>query len=182
MQHRGPIRPVEQQVPVVTPTRRVPGVEIAGDLAGFDHRHPAAEIRVRPPPPSVFAADRSRVEVYDLPERVHPGVGAARADDPHGLVGDPGERPLDRRLDGLAVRLALPPAERPPVVFDDEGDPAGAHGVSVRAFTPADRAPSDRTRGRLPVGRPRLRGRWKPPAAGRWSPGRRPGRPDRCAG
>ena len=159
---RGTIRPVEQQVPVVAPARRMPGVEVAGDLAGFDHRHPGAEIRVRTPPPSVFAADRFRVEVRHLPQRMHPGVGAARADDPYGLVGDPGERPLDSRLDGLAVRLTFPSAEPPSVVFDDEGYPAGSHpgaGIPGRVLTPADRAPIGRTRRRPPAGRPLPRGR-----------------------
>ena len=147
---RGPIRPVEQQVPVVPPAGGEPGVKVSGDLPGFDDRHPGAEVRVRSAPPPILAADRGGVEVHHLAERVNPGIGAPRAHDPHGLVRDPGKGPLDGGLDGLAVRLAFPPAKRPSVVLDDEGDTARGHpGAGVRgpAFTaagPARRRATDR--------------------------------------
>ena len=67
------------------------------------------------------ARRRRRVEVRDLPERVHAGVGAAgAADDRRDAAVHLGERVLDGRLHRRAVGLPLPADEVGAVVLDGQ--------------------------------------------------------------
>ena len=56
---------------------------------------------------------------------VHPGVGAARADEGDGLPRQPRHRRFHHPLDGGRVRLALPAVVAGAVVFQEEADVAG---------------------------------------------------------
>ena len=55
----------------------------------------------------------------NLPERMHPGIGAAAAVNAHRAAEDPLQPPFDDILHRAAVGLALPTAEAPAVVGAD---------------------------------------------------------------
>ena len=65
------------------------------------------------------------VEVDDLVDRVHAGVGAAGADRRDAMTGDLSECGLECVLDRAPIRLGLPAIEAGAVVLDAERD---AHG------------------------------------------------------
>src|ERR1700722_11258248 len=60
------------------------------------------------------------IAMRDLPQRMHAGVGAARAMNPNRLAADRPDRGLQRALHRRAVVLKLPAAERRAVIFDGE--------------------------------------------------------------
>src|SRR5690606_14651253 len=65
---------------------------------------------------------RLRVEVGDLTERVHAGVGAGGAGDAHGRLDHLLERGLEVLLHRRGVVLALPPRQLGAVVLEQELD------------------------------------------------------------
>ena len=58
-------------------------------------------------------------EIGHLAPGVHPGVGAARADDGHLRLRQPGHRGFQHPLDGGGVSLALPAVIAGTVVFQE---------------------------------------------------------------
>src|SRR4030081_2031334 len=58
------------------------------------------------------------IAMRDLRQRMHTRVGAARAMPAYLLAADPLYSGLQRPLDGGAIVLNLPAAERPTVIFD----------------------------------------------------------------
>src|ERR1700687_1260161 len=60
------------------------------------------------------------IAMRDLPQRVHAGVGAARAVNANLLAADRLDRGFQRALHRGAIVLDLPAAERCTVIFDDE--------------------------------------------------------------
>jgi len=60
------------------------------------------------------------VDVGDLAQRMHAGVGASRAMDGRALAGHGEKRAFKRLLDRKAVLLPLPADERRAVIFEDE--------------------------------------------------------------
>src|SRR6202022_1930537 len=60
------------------------------------------------------------IAMRDLRQRMHPGVGAARAVNANLLAADRLDRIFDRALHRGAIVLDLPTAERRAVIFDDE--------------------------------------------------------------
>src|SRR3984957_5969860 len=60
------------------------------------------------------------VAMRDLPERMHAGVGAARAIDANLFAADRLDRAFQRALHRRAIVLQLPAAERRTVIFDRE--------------------------------------------------------------
>src|ERR1700694_6204994 len=60
------------------------------------------------------------IAMRDLPQRVHAGVGAARAVNANLLAADRLDRGSQRPLHRGAIVLDLPAAERRTVIFDDE--------------------------------------------------------------
>ena len=61
-------------------------------------------------------------EIGHLAPGVHPGVGAARADDRHRRLRQPRHRRFQHPLDGGGVKLALPAVIAGAVVFQKEAD------------------------------------------------------------
>ena len=61
-------------------------------------------------------------EISHLAPGVHPGVGAARADDRHRRLRQPRHRRFQHPLDSGAVKLALPAVIAGAVVFQEEAD------------------------------------------------------------
>ena len=59
-----------------------------------------------------------------LPERVHPGVGTSRTGHGQACPANPLECRFEAILNGVAVFLALPAGEIPPVVADNQLEPA----------------------------------------------------------
>src|ERR1700688_2782526 len=60
------------------------------------------------------------IAMRDLSQRMHAGIGAARAMNANLLAADRLDRRLQRTLHRGAVVLNLPAAERRAVIFDDE--------------------------------------------------------------
>src|ERR1700674_4889014 len=60
------------------------------------------------------------IAMRDLPQRMHAGIGTARAMNANLLAADRLDRRLQRALHRGAVVLNLPAAERRAVIFDDE--------------------------------------------------------------
>src|ERR1700678_756533 len=60
------------------------------------------------------------IAMRDLRQRVHAGVGAARAMNANMLAANRLDRGFQRALHGSAIVLELPAAERRAVIFDDE--------------------------------------------------------------
>src|ERR1700694_4014188 len=60
------------------------------------------------------------IAMRDLPERMHTGVGAARAVNTNMLAADRLDRIFQRALHGSAIVLDLPAAVRRAVIFDDD--------------------------------------------------------------
>ena len=59
------------------------------------------------------------IAMRDLPQRMHAGVGAARAMDANLLAADRLDRGFQRALHRGAIVLDLPAAERRAVIFDE---------------------------------------------------------------
>ena len=119
---RGARAAVHDDVPVAAPPRQEPGVEVLIDESCPEHRHIGREIRIGAAHPGMGRAARSGVEVHDLTQRMHAGVGASGADHPHRRRRDPRQRPLDLALDRTPVGLALEAVEPAAVVFETERD------------------------------------------------------------
>jgi hypothetical protein len=101
-------------------------VEVLRHLGGIDDRDRVGQERVEAAPDP---AQRNRplgAKARDLTARVHAGIGARCAGDRGLVLEQPRERFLEVTLHARAVDLALPPAERGAVVFDDEPDVAHA--------------------------------------------------------
>jgi len=64
-----------------------------------------------------------RVEVGDLPERMHTGVGAPSAGEGYRLVGDAPKGALEHLLQRGCGCLCLPASVGPAIVFDANGYP-----------------------------------------------------------
>ena len=58
------------------------------------------------------------IEMHDLPERMYPAVGASGTMNDYRFIGNFTKAGLKCLLDARSVRLALPPAESAPVVFN----------------------------------------------------------------
>ena len=58
------------------------------------------------------------IAMRDLPQRMHAGVGAAGAMNPHRLAADRLDRVFQRALHRRTIVLQLPAAERRAVIFD----------------------------------------------------------------
>ena len=67
---------------------------------------------------------RWNIHMGALPERVHSGVGPSRAGHGQASPANPFECFFEAILNGVAVFLALPAGEIPPVVADNQLEPA----------------------------------------------------------
>ncbi len=72
------------------------------------------------------------VDVRHLPERMHPRIRAPRAVDDDARADDLREGFFQKILHPIPSRLALPAAEFPPVVGDEEFEPEICHGSTSR--------------------------------------------------
>src|ERR1700676_5225433 len=92
------------------------------------------------------------IAMRDLPQRMHAGVGAARAVNANLLAADRLDRGFQRALHRGAIVLDLPAAERRTVIFDDE--------FIAGHFDPVSRhRPRRRTIQYSAASRPNLKGR-----------------------
>ncbi len=71
-----------------------------------------------------------QIEMRDLRQRMHAGIGAAGALHAHGLADGRLDRRLERALHGRLMVLHLPAAERAAVVFDHQ--PVARHRLKPR--------------------------------------------------
>ena len=118
---RGGAAPVEDAVAVVPPDRRVPRVELlCHHLGGKDGDGLRPQMRVQRVAHGVGAPILRKVEMGDLMDCVHAGIGATGAGEPRRLAGEARHGGLDGGLHGRVVGLTLPAAERRAVVLDDE--------------------------------------------------------------
>ena len=86
------------------------------------HSHRGWQARIRPKHPATFAAQRLAVEMHDLAERMHAGIGASGTGHGDCMIGNKTKRLLDRALHGRTMREALPAEKVGAVVFNAERD------------------------------------------------------------
>jgi hypothetical protein len=75
----------------------------------------------------------AKVEMGDLTERVHPGIGPPGGDHRHLLAAESAHGVFQRLLHRSAFTLPLPAAKRPAVIFQDQL--VAGHGEPSRAPT-----------------------------------------------
>ena len=110
------------------------GAEVVGDRHDPAQRDVLRQPGVGAEQPAAQRPDGGGVEVDDLAERVHAGLGAAGADDLHRVVGDEAERTLDLRLHRGGRRLPLPARVGGAGVLDACSEPHARRAVSAAAF------------------------------------------------
>ncbi len=113
--------PHEDTIAIVPADRRMARVESVGDRLGKEDRHRLwPKMRVEPVAQLVARPFALKIEMRDLAERVHAGVGAPGAAERRRFAGQTVERLLDRLLHRAPVRLALPADERSAVILDGQ--------------------------------------------------------------
>ena len=120
------------------------GVEVIGHLFAFNDADFGRELGVEGwnPVEGVHGEAVRCVEVGDLAEGVHAGVGATASVEAKGFLGDGGEGLFDQFLNGLGIGLDLPTAKAGAVIGDSEfemhedkrGASAGARLSDLRCF------------------------------------------------
>ena len=101
--------------------RRHPRVEIVRHVfRRQDRDRMRAQMRVQSVADGVGLDRLGEIEMRDLPERMHAGIGAARALDRHALAGQLLDRDFDLALHGHGVGLELPAGKRRAVIFDQD--------------------------------------------------------------
>ena len=97
-------------------------LELVADGARRQHGYGArAQMRVDGVAQPVLAPDAREVDMSDLPQRMHAGVGAAGAMHDAARAVDGENRLLQPLLHRHAIGLPLPADKRPAVIFDRQG-------------------------------------------------------------
>ena len=113
---------IEDAIFINAGTAIAPGVKgIRDDLDFFD-RDVSRRERVESALDAVRIETLVRMEIDDLPQRMHARVGAPRPCHTDGLSQKCQNRSFENRLDGFAARLDLPAVVIRPIVFDGEFD------------------------------------------------------------
>ena len=113
---------VQQHVAVTALKGRVARAELRCHRLRPKHCRTRRQQRVGAPHPRRLRTLGIGIEMHDLFQRVHAGVGPAGTNRRHFFARDPGQRAFERVLHRAARRLRLPAAERGPVVFDSKRD------------------------------------------------------------
>ncbi len=113
-------RPVLAGVPVGLARGVVPGVEPVRGLPDLPHRDVVRQIAVHVIPNLLAAHFRVHPGVGHHALRVDPGIGAPCPDDLRLLAAHQAQHMLQLPLDGVLLRLALPPKVTAPVVFQQK--------------------------------------------------------------
>ena len=121
-EERGTRAPIHDDVAVAAPQRQVPGVEVLADGPGPEHRHIGREVRVAAAHPGTDRPGSGGIEVHDLAEGMHAGVGASGADHPNRRRRDPGQRLLHLALNRPPGGLTLETVKSAAVVLQPERD------------------------------------------------------------
>src|SRR5690606_19986254 len=109
---------VEDDVAVTARHGAEAGVEILRHGARPVEVDIRRQVAVRAQHPAALGADRLGIEMRDLVEGMHAGIGAAGADQFHRMIGNAGKRLLDPLLHAVGMALLLPAAVGAAVVFD----------------------------------------------------------------
>jgi hypothetical protein len=95
-------------------------MEIRGDRICPQHRGIGGQVGVHTTDPGCTRAHGFRVEMNDLRDSVHTGVGPAGGNHAHGVPGDFADGLFQRVLHAATRRLRLKAAEREARIFDRE--------------------------------------------------------------
>ena len=108
------------------------GMEVDVDLPHPPHHDVVGKVAIAAPLPGAERAVRRGIEVNDLAEGMHTGIGAAGAVHSDRVIRHPGQRPLQLTLHraGRRLRLQLPAVKAGAVVFDAERQPDPAAGFA----------------------------------------------------
>ena len=113
--------PVDDPIDVVAPDCREPRIEISADFLGGDHRNRMRpQMRIESIAHGACIRIPGQIEMANLAERMHAGVGAAGAVHAHLLAAGRLHCRLECALHRRMIRLQLPAGKRRAVIFDDE--------------------------------------------------------------
>ena len=106
-------------------------VESSGSLAYIQHADRGREQRVQSALEASWVDCRRGREAGDLPERVHAGIGPARANYPGGRPDNPLARSRDQSLNRRQGRLPLPAVKLRAVVRERESERPARHALPI---------------------------------------------------
>ena len=115
-------RPVKQKVLIHSSRRRETRVEFAVHLMCPAHGDAFWKSAIGTTCPGSQRSLNLRIEMRDLPTRMHTAVGATSAGNAYRMRADPAQRTLECVLHRTAARLTLPTTEVASVVLDTQGD------------------------------------------------------------
>ena len=98
-------------------------MKVVRDRPCPQYPHVGRSLTVGAVDPRAFGSFDARLEVCDLRERVHAGVGATGRGKADRMRGDPRQRGLQLALHRPRVGLRLPAGKRRTVVFESDRDP-----------------------------------------------------------
>ena len=119
---RRPRGAIEDRIAIAAPERAIARMEVVLHAYRPAHGHRRWQARIGSKHPATFAAQRLAVEMHDLAERMHAGIGAPGTGYGDRMIGDKTQRLLDHALHGRTVRQALPAEKVGAVVFNAERD------------------------------------------------------------
>ncbi len=126
---------VDDAVKIMAGAGAAPGVETGIGGLGLENRdRMGMKQRVQPLAETEWIPCALKVDMRDLAQRMHAGVGAPGAMGGRALARHGEKRVLQRLLDRKAILLALPADERRAVIF--EGELETRHRRSIRAGSP----------------------------------------------
>ena len=112
---------IDDTIEIMSLPCRHPRIEIIAYALRCQHRdRMRAQMRIQPVADGVGLDDFPQIEMRDLPERMHAGVGAAGALDRHIFAGELPDRDFDFALHGRRIGLALPAGKRRTVILDQD--------------------------------------------------------------
>ena len=134
---------VDDAIEIVAGAGAASGVEIGVHALGLENRD---RMGMKQRVETLAEAERLpcafKVDMRDLAQRMHAGVGAPRAVGDRALGGHREQRVLERLLDRKAVLLPLPADEWRAVIFEDE--PEARHPGCLRAGQTRGKAPQSK--------------------------------------
>jgi len=115
-------RPVQDDVAVEARDRAVARVKVADRRFGPEDAHAVGQVGVAAHDPGIRFPFGGRIEMHDLFDRMHAGVGPACTNHGDRFIRDFRQRLLQRGLYTAPFGLELPAAKAAAVVFDAERD------------------------------------------------------------
>ena len=149
MQQRRAHGMVVENIAIAARQRGIACMEIVRHLARPAHGDAVRQVGIHPAHPGALRPGSRGVEMHNLRRRMHPGIGAPGTRNPYRRAGDVSQRPFQRILDGIALRLGLPAGEGGAFVLQSQRD---SHEAAPIKATPAKVSPARTAKSASPNG------------------------------